>query len=281
MSIPLERQCTMSDGDIELELDSIEERCSQDTSFSISQPTLRIRKVGGSLYAPFLCAGKRAYGLMDSGANVTILSERLFAKVQSLEGVFSWDCGMKATVANDSSSLILSKRVVLFFTLGSRRFPFEAYVSSDISEDMIVGTDMMEAQGICLDPRDRQVNFKDTGEIIHCAKSLGDGVVSCQAVLRATGSTLLPPGKTVFVCAAVRGSTRLEWNSPGTVITGETAPLRPLYTMGSPCSPIHAHSGRYELSNGATKLAVTNLSTQPVSIHPGTELALFELSQEV
>ena len=105
--------------------------------------------------------------LKDTGAAVTAVSARVWQRCSSNLSLNLGPPNHDSITTVDGCLLKVIGRVMLPFAIGSKLFPFEAYVIQDLTFDVILGRNFFEKFSAKIDFDEGMIRFKHMGKT-HC-----------------------------------------------------------------------------------------------------------------
>ncbi len=209
--------------------DSVDVRASgiqSPPNVSVRELTLR-DSVGISLGIPMSIGNKEVFGVVDSAAQITVVSSRVFPELH-LSTAKSELVRIKNAQTGSAMDGYLVKSVQ--FLIGNKTYMWDVVVA-DISDELLLGLDFLKAHSAKLDFERNTITLQ--GDVIHATlkKDLAGNSfqVNCASVAR---QTVIPPNSMMVITA------RLSAPSPHdfVLIPSPDLPVIPAFVVVSGAS---------------------------------------------
>ena len=222
--------------------------------------------------------GNSYRALLDTGAAVTTISSQVWDKYLSHQNCCLDSSSNSSVTAVTGSPLSVLGKVWINFVIKSDVFPFEAYVITDLTHDVVLGRDFLQNYCSRIDFMENIIEFSSHPEDpLPFADSFGDDLDAedfdnCILSVHADNSFTIPTQSEVVVVGR-SSSMPKDVNTSASEIYGLVTPKSDLPHRYS----VFGASELVKVSSDATiPVRMVNPSAQPVKIFRRTKLADFE-----
>lgn len=199
--------------------------------------------------------------LVDTGAAISVISERFYTDVLRREVAFRPDKRVENVRTADGTVVPVLGFVSFTTSIGTAEYVVEAHVVPGLTYSVVLGRDFLHKFEALIDVRGQSVTFSNDNKVSFASNNrppvVSDVQISDTQIIDANTESILPAHLASFPCEPVVGL------------------IDSVKTLSDRYHVLTASSVTTTNSDGQVSVRIMNPSNQPVILHPGTIVGNF------
>ena len=258
----------------------LEEHISNTGIYSTEEDAKVYVLSGLSLYATINILHKRLSALVDCGAGINLINERVLASLMKGAGQHAMDVisvekkTLRVKVANDGA-WNLQRKATIKFEIGGQHFEQEFWIAKQMTEDVLFGIPALRVMSTTLHIADIAGEGADHILLRKSGMKVPlhyhpKGVTAWAIVLSVPLEDrviMLQPGQARTVQLVSRSESEIIWSTEEDIVTG---------LVSSAMSLVTETLSEIDRDTGITTVILNNPTSEVKVFYPGDEVALFD-----